>query len=140
MRFLISKFHGDSWLYGFLIFLFIATPEISKAETIRCDITRWRGTTEIIAISWVGFGFEVEPDKKRARIIDEGGVTKWIGADVRHTSEFTAFVTATHNYVDPIQTLRVRYSFFVYHIGKCETRVDINGYLSIIGNGRLDLL
>ena len=123
--------------FSLAIILSVFTFETANADTVRCDLTRWRGATEDVAIAWVGIGFEAQRERSRVRIIDEDGMTGWTEVSARETSDYITFTKISHDTSAGNERLRNRYSFRIYNRGRCEVRMEPDGYLPIIGEGRI---
>lgn len=120
------------------VLLTTATATAATAESVECAYNSWRGTeTDSDAIAWVGSGFLADTASAVIQVRVPDGFYDPEQAEVVNSDNFTGFVFYKTEQVDDGSTYRVRYSFRLYSSGKCEGRVDQEGYEPIVASGRV---
>jgi uncharacterized protein (DUF1684 family) len=124
----------------FLSILFVAFlsgySTMAMSATVSCKFDSWRGAdTNEIAISWVGLGFVADTNKAIVEIrFSDGSSTEKV--KVVRTDRFVGFVFYKDEEASDGTKHKNRYSYRLYNTGKCEGRVDEEGYQPVFATGR----
>lgn len=116
----------------------LASATVATAEGVECVYDSWRGAqSNNIAISWIGIGFIADAKRGVTQVKLPDGFYAEETAKLVQAADFTGFVLYRNEPSSDGSTNRVRYSFRLYTSGKCEGRMDQDGYQPIIGAGRV---
>lgn len=128
--------HRNLSIVALIFYLYAAVG--ASAAPAECEFDSWRGgTTEDIVISWIGLGFTADASSGVVQIRVPGGYYEAQQAKIVRNERFTGFVYYTNERASDGSLYRHRYSFRIYRTGKCEARVDENGFVPLIATGRV---
>jgi hypothetical protein len=111
---------------------------MAVSATVSCKFDTWRGAdTNEISISWVGLGFVADTNKGTVEVrFSDGSSTE--NTKIVKTDRFTGFVYYKIEESSTGTKHKNRYSYRLYNTGKCEGRVDEEGYQPVFATGRID--
>ena len=108
------------------------------AAPVECVYDTWRGAqSSTIAISWVGIGFTADTARGVVQVRVPEGYYDAEKSEVVKQANFTGLVFYRKEKASDGSSPRVRYSFRLYTSGKCEGRMEQDGYTPVIGSGRI---
>lgn len=108
----------------------------AAAAPVSCVFDRWEGAADEVVISYLGLSFLGDESNGKLRIDLPKNKSRVEQAEVIRSGKFTGFVFYTKDKDTSGKKDRNRYSFRVYNYGKCEARLDSNGYKPLIAIGR----
>ena len=117
---------------------FAASVSAASADPVECVYDSWRGAeTNSVAESWVGIGFIADTAQGTVQVKLADGLYPEEQAQLVQQANFTGLVYYKSEKASDGSVFRLRYSFRIYTGGKCEGRMDQDGYAALVGSGRV---
>lgn len=118
--------------------LFFMLASLAQAAPVECQFQQWKGgDTPDIVISWIGIGFIADESEATIQVRVPDGYYKPQKAELVKSKNFTGFVYYTEEEASDGAKYKNRYSFRIYNTGRCEGRIDKEGYRLLFGEGQI---
>lgn len=124
-----------SFLYAFCVVFLVSTSQAVSQDVRTCNYNRYGGASTDVVMSWLGNRFNVNMAVGAVSIIYPNGSQYNLRGERRMARNFTTFVFSERTRDVSNQSASSRYSFRIYNDGRCEARLDPQGFMPLTADG-----